>query len=160
MNEVLKSTKSFKKSAKNYYIMCIINFLHGLIFFGSVTTIFRADRGLTIEEMIIMEAVFAISIVIFEIPLGIVADKFGYKKTIVLGCFLLFISRVIFYNSYTFISFLFQRLVAGISIATMSGCDSAIIYEAVDECDSQKAFGRYIMYGTISFFVASICLVL
>ena len=146
MKEFVKENNNLigKGKEKNYYIMCLINFLHGLIFFGAITTIFRTQRGLSLEEMIIMESVFIVSIVIFEIPLGIIADKFGHSKTIMIGCFLLFISRIMFYNAYTFIAFLAQRFIVGIGIAAMSGCDSAIIYEAVEEEDRQKAISLFI----------------
>lgn len=147
---------NFKTIRRNYYILCIINFLQGLLFYGAIATVFRAKRGLTLDQMILVDAMFFITILIFEIPLGYVADKIGYKKTMILGTFIFFITKIMFFFSYSFFDFMVQRLLTGVALATLSGCDSALLYKSVDQRDSQKAFGYYNAAGSLGFVLSCI----
>lgn len=140
----------------NYYIMCIINMLQGLVFYGPIATIYREERGLTLKEILIIESVLLITILIFEIPWGIFADKFGYKNTIIISTGILFLSKIIFYNSYSINMFLIQAVLSGISMAGISGCDYAMIFESIAIEKSEKVFGTYQAFGTFGFFIASI----
>ena len=81
---------------RNVYLLCIIVFLQGLVFYGPVATLFRQSRGLSLNDIFILETIFIILMFVFEIPWGYIADKIGYKKTLVISFFLFFLSKILF----------------------------------------------------------------
>lgn len=140
---------------KNIYLMCFIAFLQGLIFNYPITVLFKLSRGLSINEVFILESIFTVLLVISDVPWGYYADRFGYKNTLLISNFLLFISKIILYFSHSFLLFLLQVIVAAVSFSGISGCDSAFIYSSVDEKKSARAFSVYSGFRTAGFFIAS-----
>jgi len=140
---------------RNVYLLCIIVFLQGLIFYGPVATLFRQSRGLSLNDIFILETIFIILMFVFEIPWGYIADKIGYKKTLIISFFLFFLSKIIFYYSHSFSMFLLESIIAAISISGISGCDSALIYTSIDIKDSDKAFSYYSASSTSGFLIAA-----
>ena len=144
------------KKNRNIFFLCIIDFLQGLVFYGPVAILYRQSRGISLNDIFIIETIFVILIFLFEVPWGYIADKIGYKKTLVISYFMLFFSQVIFYLAHSFQGFLLQRSILAISSAGISGCDSALIYSSVEDKDSNKAFGYYNAAGTAGYFIASL----
>lgn len=140
---------------KNIYLMCFIAFLQGLVFNYPITVLFKLSRGLSINEVFILESIFTVLMIISEIPWGYYADRFGYKNTLLISYFLLFISKIILYFSHSFLLFLLQTITAALSFSGISGCDSAFIYSSVEEKKSAKAFSVYSGLRTAGFFIAS-----
>jgi MFS family permease len=50
-----------------------------------VITIFYKEHGLSMQEIFIIQSVFAIGVVLFEVPTGYFSDVVGRKKTLLLG---------------------------------------------------------------------------
>lgn len=144
------------KNNRNVFLLCIIAFLQGLVFYGPVAILYRQSRGISLNDIFIIETIFVILIFLFEVPWGYIADKIGYKRTLVISFFMLFFSQIIFYLAHSFHGFLLQRLILAISSAGISGCDSALIYSSVEDKDSSKAFGYYNAAGTVGYFIASL----
>ncbi|MEG3041289.1 MAG: MFS transporter [Clostridium sp.] len=140
----------------NKYILYIISFLQGLVFYGAFSVIFRESRGLELSHIFLLESIFLIIMMFFEIPWGIIADKIGYKKTLVISYGLFLTSKVIFYFSYSFLGFLMEAIVSAIAISGISGCDSAMLYSSINNDDSDKVFGIYGAAGTAGLLVASL----
>lgn len=140
----------------NKYILYGISFLQGLVFYGAFSVVFRENRGLGLNDIFLLEGIFVIFIMIFEIPWGIIGDKIGYKKTLVISYGLFLVSKTIFYFSYSFLGFFMEALLSSLAISGISGCDSAIIYSSIDEKESDKVFGIYGFCGTLGFLVAAL----
>lgn len=140
----------------NVYLMCVIVFLQGFVFYGPVATLYRQNRGLSMSGIFLIESVSWILTVIFEIPWGWFADRFGYKKTIVISNIIFFISKIVFYKAYSFEMFLCERVLLSISIAGLSGCDIALIYSSIEQEESERVFGKYNAASTAGFLIASV----
>ncbi len=142
---------------RNIYLMNLIVFLQGFVFYGPIATVFRENRGISIYQIFLIESISMVLIMLFEIPWGIFADKFGYKKTLVISNFIFFISKIVFFKANSFWIFLFERILLSISISGLSGCDTALIYSSLDESEnSEKVFGRYVWFSNIGFLLGSI----
>ena len=76
--------------------MFAIVFLQGFIFYGPIATMYRQARGISMYDIFIIESISWILMIIFEIPWGWFADKFGYKKTIIISNLIFFVSKIIF----------------------------------------------------------------
>ena len=141
---------------RNVYLMYIIVFLQGFVFYGPVATLFRQARGLSMSEIFIIESISWGLIILMEVPWGWISDRVGYKKTLIVVNGLFFISKIVFYMAFSFKVFLLERLILSVVMAGLSGCDTALIYGSIDKEDTQKVFGRYHACMTVGFLVASI----
>lgn len=140
---------------KNIYLMCVIAFLQGLVFYGPVATIFRQSRGITIYQIFIIESIFMVLMICLEVPWGYFADRFGYKRTLVSAYFFFFLSKVVFYHAHSFIMFLLEAFLIAVAISGISGCDSALIYSSSEEDNSDKAFSYYNASSAAGYLTAS-----
>ena len=140
----------------NKYILYAISFFQGLVFYGAFSVIFRGSRGLNLSNIFLLESIFVILMLIFEIPWGMIGDKIGYKNTLVISFGLFLLSKIVFYYSYYFLGFLMESVIAAMAISGISGCDSALLYSSIDRSESDKAFGIYGAMGTAGFLVSSL----
>lgn len=137
--------------------MNLIIFLQGFVFYAPIATIFREARGISLAQIFLIESISMILIILFEIPWGVFADKFGYKKTLIIANFIFFISKIVFFKANSFWMFLLERILLSISISGLSGCDSALIYLSINKDDnSERIFARYGWFSTIGFLLASV----
>jgi MFS family permease len=144
------------KIDRNFLLLCIIALLQGLVFYGPIATLYREAKGVTIYQIFIIESIFMLLMILFEIPWGWFADRFGYKNTLFVAFLLNFISKIIFYKANTFNLFLIERVVLAISTSGVSGCDSALLYSSVGKEKSEKAFGWYNSFSTLGFLIATL----
>ena len=68
---------------KNLYIMYAIAFLQGMVFYGPIATLYRQAQGISVFQITVIESISLALCILLEIPWGIVADKIGYKKTMI-----------------------------------------------------------------------------
>ncbi|WP_195430531.1 MFS transporter [Clostridium sp. D46t1_190503_E9] len=142
---------------RNIYLMNLIVFLQGFVFYAPIATVLRENRGLSLSQIFLIESISMVLIVVLEMPWGIFADKFGYKNTLIISNFIFFISKIIFFKANSFVMFLFERVLLSIAISGLSGCDYSLIYLSInDEENSEKIFARYEWFSTIGFLIGSI----
>lgn len=107
-------------------------------------------------NMFLIESISWILMIIFEVPFGYFADYFGYKKTLIISNFLLFISKIVFWKANSFSLFMLERVFLSMAFAGISGCDIALLYSSCDEKSSEKVMGEYSSFSTFGFLLASL----
>lgn len=141
----------------NIRIFYTLAFLQGLVFYSSISSLYRTQNGITIKEMGVIEGFFSAFMILFEIPWGMLCDRIGYKKSMIISNFVYFLSKVIFFLANGFGMFLFERLLLAIASSGLTGCDSALLYLSIDhEDETTGVFGKYSMFGTIGMIIASL----
>lgn len=145
-----------KRKNTNLVLMYLIVFMQGFIFYGPYATLYRAERGVSISQMFIIDAIFMAFTIFLEIPWGYFADKFGYRRTLIISNGVMLVSKVVFLYSFSFGSFLLERFLIAVSICGISGSDRALIYNCIEENEATKVFGKYEAAGTIGFLLASL----
>jgi len=138
----------------NLYKISLASFFQNLIFALPIVALFLNLKGLTLSEMFWLESISVITVLLFEIPTGIIADKIGRKKSLVLSNIIWLLAWIPWFLANSFFVFSFHYILIGIAIALMSGTDQAFIYDDLKEKglerNSQKAFGLYgasLMWG-------------
>ena len=86
----------------NILIFYVLAFLQGLVFYSSVCTLYRTDCGITLTQMGLIDGVLCICVILFEVPWGLICDRIGYRKTIVISNGFFFLSKLAFYKATTF----------------------------------------------------------
>lgn len=111
-------------------------------FYYPVFTILFLDYGLSLEQFAILNLVWAVTIVLAEVPSGALADLLGRRRLLVFAAWLMFIEMALLVfvpvgaSALLFTVFLFNRICSGLAEAAASGADEALAY------DSLKALGR------------------
>lgn len=141
---------------RNKYIFYVLAFLQGLVFYSSITTLYRTTNGITLFEMGIIEGFMSLFVILFEIPFGMICDRIGYKKTMIISNCIYFLSKVVFYFANGFTLFLIERLLLAIAVSGLSGCDSSLLYLSINEDEATGVFGKQSMFGVMGMVVASL----
>jgi len=113
---------------------------------NAVVTLFYLHRGVNIENIFHLSIVWSLTALVFEVPTGYLADRFGRKNTLLLGTILLLLSWAATFFGYGFLSFVIIFVLMSASFACFSGTEEAILYDSLkevgDEGEMTKHNGR------------------
>ena len=143
-------------SKRNVRLMYAIALLQGMVFYGPIATLYRQAQGVSLFQITLIEGISLAVMILLEIPWGYVADRTGYKKTLVICNALYFVSKIVFWQATGFVWFLAERLMLSVVLSGLSGCDSAYLYVAAGEEGSHRAFSIYSAMSTAGLVVASV----
>jgi len=87
-------------------------------------------------------AFFTILVVIFEIPTGVVGDKLGYKKTLILGAVITLAGSVGYALSRNFYHVLIAEFFWGLGFSFYSGTQDSFLYDTLKNLKREKEFNR------------------
>jgi MFS family permease len=113
-----------------------IRLLYGFSFFDQFMIVipllvpYLATKGISMAQFMELQAVFALVIVAGEVPTGLLSDRWGRKKVLLLGSALKAVgfSLLPLWSSYN--GFLLYHLTMGIALSMISGGDVALLYES------------------------------
>lgn len=115
---------------------------------------FYQENGLSLSDISILKAIYSVSIVVLEIPSGYLADVLGRKRTLIIGSILGFIGFLTYSISFGFIGFLIAEIILGFGQSLISGADSAMLYDTLEDLNRKDEYvkyeGRVISIGNIS----------
>lgn len=141
-----------KRNIKILYVMAL---LQGMVFYGPIATLYRQIHGISVFQITLIEGISLALSLLLEIPWGILADRIGYKKTIIFCSWLYFISKLVFWRADDFFGFLLERVMLGIVLAGLSGVDTSILYLSAQGRDMQRIYGRYHALEMLGLLLAS-----
>lgn len=114
---------------KQYRKFCAYGFLKNLRFFDAFLILFLIDKGISYTEIGILYASREIIINLFEIPSGLIADRYGRKKSLAAALFIFILSFLIFWLSLNFWLYLFAFVIFGIADAFRSGTHKGMMMD-------------------------------
>ena len=142
---------------KNIFLIYIHTFLSTFILYYICDTLFYIERGLTSNQYISFVGIaFGVSL-LFEIPFGIIADKYNKKLLLLISNVLFIICTIIFINSYNYFTFLIAIIINAINNSLSSGIINSILYESIDD---KSTFRKVLFYNSffynLSYMIAMI----
>jgi len=140
---------------RNIRLMYAMSFIQGMVFYVSIATLYRKACGVTVFQMTVLESISLALTMALELPWGILAERIGYKKVLVICSFLSAFAKYIFWIADVFRLFLLERIVLAVVMSGLSGVDSSILYISCGEKNAQKAFGTYTALGSAGLMIAS-----
>jgi len=124
--------KKKMKATHMYFIYCGVTALL-FIMMKTVREIYRVDIAeLNSLQLVLVGTTLEITHFIFEVPTGIIADKYSRKLSIVVGLFLIGISILIEGFFPIFLIIILTQLILGIGDTFTSGADEAWIADELD----------------------------
>ena len=71
---------------RNIYLLYAISLLQGMIFYGPVATLYRQEAGVSVFQITLIESISVTLMILLEVPWGRVADRIGYRRTMIFCC--------------------------------------------------------------------------
>ncbi len=155
-----------KRLEGNLRRFTLFRLLYTARFYYPIFTILFLDFGLTLEQFAILNIVWAISIVVAEVPSGAMADIVGRKQLLVYAAVLMVIEMALIVfapigaSNLLFLMFLGNRICSGLSEAAASGADEALAYDSLKELGREDEWAQLLERTTfvvsIGFFITMI----
>lgn len=119
---------TFRKNIQ-YYKFSAYGFLKNLRFFEAFFILFLVEKGLSYTEIGLLYGIREITINLFEIPSGFIADTYGRKNSLAASFILYILSFTTFYFSSSFPLFTMAFLLYGIGDAFRTGTHKGMIMD-------------------------------
>ena len=116
--------------------LALVYFFSTLYFYVPVGTLYLQSRGLNYVQINGLWGIIVGTMFLTEVPTGILADRIGRKRALVMALGLQLLGEVLYLFADTYPLFALTSVVAGLGFAFSSGCVEALVY------DELKATGR------------------
>ena len=138
----------------------IISFFHSLIPAYVIERLFWEQRGMSVQMIIYVEIIYAITVTFLEIPSGILSDKSGRKRMLLSYYALAAIELTILLFAHSFWQFAAAVFLAGVGRALASGSRNALLYDSLlsegKQGDFEKHLGRISVIGFTGSMIAAL----
>ncbi len=135
----------------NPRLLCIFHALQMSLFPMAILTVFyKQDIGMGLKEIMLLQGAFGLVMVLFEFPSGYLADRFGYRRTLLLSSVLNMLGWSLYVRADSILTILAAEAVLGVANSLVSGTDTALLYESLEESGQESQFGHWT--GRVKFF--------
>ncbi len=126
-------------------------------FWFPIWVLFLLERNISLSEIVVADMVFWASVILFEVPAGMIGDRLGRKKTYFIGALLGAMSYTLMIYITDFSWLIVCWICWSIFIAIVSGTDTAYIYELLKEGNqshqSTYVFGYFSSITGLAFII-------
>lgn len=122
-------TISSERLASNVRRVLALSFFQTFMVIIPVAVPFFASKGLDMQAVFTLQAIFALVIVLCEVPSGYIADVLGRKLTLVVGAFFYGVGNSLLVVADGFWGLAAFELCLAIGASLVSGADLAMIYD-------------------------------
>lgn len=101
---------------------------------------FQQAHDLSLQQAFLLQSIYALALVLLEIPSGYLADRWGRRHTILTGSFALFLGMLTYAITSNFTGFLFAELLLALGVSFHSGTVEALTYDTLVELKEERRF--------------------
>ena len=139
---------------RNPPLLCVFHALQMSLFPMAILTVFyREDLGMSMTEIMLVQGGFGLAMALFEFPSGYLADRIGYRRTMMIAAFLNAIGWSLYSRADGISGVIAGEVVLGVGLSLISGSDAALLYESLKETgrefDYSKWNGRVRFWGQL-----------
>jgi MFS family permease len=159
---MIKTAK--QRAEKNLRLFICFRMLFNARFYYPVYALLFLEHGLSWEDFGILNGIWAITIILLEVPSGALADTLGRKKLLILAAICMIVEMIALLfapmngGQYVFLLFALNRVVSGLAEAAASGADEALAYDSLKEAGMEsewnKALEKAQRFTSLAFFFA------
>ena len=159
---MIKTAK--QQAEQNLRLFICFRMLFNARFYYPVYALLFLEHGLSWEDFGILNGIWAITIILLEVPSGALADTLGRKKLLILAaiCMIVEMLALLFApmngGQYVFVLFALNRVISGLAEAAASGADEALAYDSLKEAGMEtewnKALEKAQRFTSLAFFFA------
>ena len=134
----------------NVKILYLYKFISECLPIYAFYTILFIERGKSITEIALLVALWSLFSIPFEIPAGILADRWNRRNMLALASVLQGICFIVWFFSHTFFMFALGFAIWAIGGAFVSGTEEGLIYDNLKSDGREEEFTK--IYGRSQFF--------
>mgnify|MGYP000719144367 CR=1 FL=1 len=132
--------KRIESNLWRYQLFAIFSFTPIML---PILVLFWQDNGLDLFEIYLLQGIFAFSVVLLEVPTGMIADQLGKRTSLVASTLLLFFGFVVYAMGTGFWIFLLSELILAVAVSLLSGADSALLYDTLKALGRESEYQKY-----------------
>ena len=135
-------------SLRNVRLFIAFRIFFNARFYYPVFTILFLDFGLTVSQFALLNAVWAATIVILEVPSGALADVIGRRRLLVATGVIMVIEIGLLClaprggSPLLFALFMLNRILSGTAEAAASGADEALAYDSLKQLGLESSWSK------------------
>ena len=160
MQTLLPEAVSALKYGGNIWRLFTAQALLSFILWVPIWVVFLQGRGVTLTQIGVLEGFAWLLTAFLEVPTGAVADRWGRKASVAMGCALYSLAMFLILAEALSPAFLLGYALWNSSMAFVSGADMALLYETLKadgrEDQAAKQSGRFAAIGQGSQGVAAV----
>ncbi len=111
-----------------------------------IERLFWQERGMQVQQVVYCEIIYALTVVLLEIPSGVLADRFGRKRLLVINGAIAALEFLLLLFADRFWMFALVVFLSGVGKAFSSGSENALLYDSLlaenRQEDFEKLLGR------------------
>ncbi len=114
-----------------------------LMIIGPILVPFMIFKGLSYSQIMLLQSISAVSVFIFEVPTGSIADKISRKFSLVISSVLCMLGLLLYILFNRFWGFALAEVLFGMGMTFSSGADSALLYESLIRLDRKPEYQHH-----------------
>lgn len=139
----IAQAEGFDPRAKKVIVLYIVfQFLFTMLFWVPIFFEFQERIGLSAEQIFRIQTIYYLAFCLLEIPTGLLADKFGWKRSMQAGAIALVISQIVASVFLNFDGQLWLFLLVALARAFISGASTSYLYEFLRQSGQRQLFER------------------
>jgi MFS family permease len=109
-----------------------------------VITLFWKDQiGMSLADIMALQAMFGLSVVLVQFPSGYFADRAGYRRSLLVGATLLVAGWLLYARAARFWTVAVAEIVLGAASAFVSGADRALLWVSLEASGRTAGYTRW-----------------
>lgn len=137
------------KLKRNIKVSYVYNFLLQIDITAAIWVLYLAFKGMSLVEIGLLESIYHITGLLFELPTGAIADLYGRKFSVVLGRFVSVLSCILMISSNSFLGFAFAFIFSSAARNLHSGAAEALVYDSLKGLGEEDSYKR--IWGNLAF---------
>lgn len=138
-----------QKLKRNISISYVYNFLLQLNITSAIWVLYLGFKGMSLIEIGILESIYHITGVLFELPTGVIADLYGKKFSVVTGRIISVISCILMITLNSFWGFALAFVLSAASMNLNSGAGEALVYDSLKSLGEEEKYKK--IWGNLAF---------
>lgn len=126
---------------RNLRLYTVYQVLRGSMFWLPVFVLYFLSV-LSMEEALLLEAIYYFAVVLLELPSGYLSDRAGRRLTLVISVVCGIASAVLFALTAAFAPFAIAQVLRAAGMAFNSGTDSSLLYDSLEEVGRSAEIGE------------------
>src|SRR5258705_7683122 len=109
-----------------------------------IITLFWKDQiGMSLADIMVLQAIFGLAVVLFEFPSGYMADRVGYRWSLLVSTGFLMTGWLVYTRADSFWAVAVAEIILGAASAFMSGADRALLWVSLEGASRTTQYTRW-----------------
>lgn len=134
----------------NIWKFLLFNVVSSFVLYYGIDKVFMASRGLSVTEIVLVEIVYALFVVLLEVPSGAISDRWSRKYVLALNMVFFMLNTFFWAIAQEVNLFLLGALAASIHMALRSGTDTSFLYDTLKQLKRENTYEK--VYGDVLFY--------